>query len=121
MTGTPTVYSPISPMFCGMPTPTTPLNAMSPDFVPSGYFGDAWMFSESTMFQTEFMEPMILETVEEAGEEMLYDANENYEHGATEETEHTPDTRRSSCDVEAMSTRERRLSLPCLQTVWPEI
>jgi hypothetical protein len=125
-TGTPSAYGTMSPMSCGMPTPTTPFNAMSPAFVPGGhfggYFGDAWQTAEPAIYhQPELASPVTgLETVEEAGEEILYSSAMVCEYDNGEEAQDTSCQRRLSCDMGMMLMRERRLSLPCLQSVWPE-
>lgn len=124
-TSTPSAYGAMSPMSCGMPTPTTPLNAMSPAFVPGGYFGgyfgDAWQTAEPAIYhQPEVTSPIMgLETVDEAGEEMLYSPGMPCEYDTMEEVQDTYQ-RRVSCDMSMVPMRERRLSLPCLQNVWPE-
>ena len=121
--GTPSAYSAMSPLSCGMPTPTTPLNAMSAEFIPAGHFA-AWQPSEVSPCQDEEFEVLAgLETVDEAGEEVLCSSDMPYEYSDAEEAEVEVDEcqrRRMSCDTSIAPMQERRLSLPCLQTGWPE-
>ncbi|KAM0562406.1 hypothetical protein ACHAPJ_002096 [Fusarium lateritium] len=128
---TPLGYSPVS---CSLSTPTTPLSGSSADFIPMSYFGTlqpvtepAYPQHESTMYG--------LETVDEAGEDLLYGPDSGCESVESETTPatpvavETPFVEKKMCgsemgeeidDAPFMAARERRLSLPSIQNVWPE-
>ncbi|KAM0346638.1 hypothetical protein ACHAPU_005350 [Fusarium lateritium] len=128
---TPLYFSPVS---CGFPTPTSPLGGTSADFTPMSYFGDFHQVAEPAYLQEPAMYG--LETVHEAGEDVLYDP---IPCGKSVESEINPTTpvtievlfaEEKDCDSEmesisnddrCMAVRERRLSLPCLHNAWPEV
>ncbi|CAM1503090.1 Fc.00g078660.m01.CDS01 [Cosmosporella sp. VM-42] len=117
---TPSVYSAVSPMSYSMPTPTTSLNVMSAEFAPAGYFA-AWQPTEEPMGLDEEVEVKVgLETVDEAGEEVLCSPDMPHEYYGADEMGVIDCPRRLSCDTSGSILQERRLSLPCLRTVWPE-
>ncbi|RSL50155.1 hypothetical protein CEP53_008894 [Fusarium sp. AF-6] len=126
--GTPSVYSPMS---YSLPTPTTPLNGACAEFVPMGYFGDAHQLPESLLGQEETKAGLGLETVDEAGEDLLCRPDSPCESVESDRTPTTPaaadapsveatDLEEASGNVWAMAIRKRRFSLPCLQNAWPE-
>lgn len=125
---TPSVYSPIS---YSLPTPTTPLNGACAEFVPMGYFGDVHHLSKSSLGQEETEAGLGLETVDEAGEDLLFRPDSPCESVESDTTPATPvtadapiveatDLEEASGDVRALAIRKRRFSLPCLQNAWPE-
>ncbi|KAM5369684.1 hypothetical protein ACJZ2D_008831 [Fusarium nematophilum] len=136
--GTPSVYSAMSPMSYGPPTPTTPLNGASMGLIPEGYFGDYQQFVGPSFCQQEpgAETNYGLETVHEAGEDLPCGPNsggcESLESDTTpaapatadapvpEATECGADIMDALGDARVMGIRERRLSLPCLQNAWPE-
>ncbi|RMJ10000.1 hypothetical protein CDV36_010391 [Fusarium kuroshium] len=126
--GTPSVYSPMS---YSLPTPTTPLNGACAEFVPMGYFGDVHQLPESSLGQEETETGFGLETVDEAGEDLLCRPDSTCESVESDRTPTTPaaadapsveatDLEEASGNVWAMAIRKRRFSLPCLQNAWPE-
>ncbi|KAF4979749.1 hypothetical protein FZEAL_4106 [Fusarium zealandicum] len=133
---TPSVYDPMSAMFYGLPTPTTPLNAACADFVPMCYFGGLQQIADPSLYQHEPVDTGYgLDTVEEAGEDILYGPDSGCESVESETTPATPVAADApvaatdECgmgvgeafeDDRVMAIRERRFSLPCLQTAWPE-
>ncbi|KAF7564099.1 hypothetical protein G7046_g37 [Stylonectria norvegica] len=118
---TPSAYSAMSPWSYGMHTPITPLNAMSPEFVPQGYFGDAWPPLDAWASHSEMADSKVgLETVDEAAEDMLCSSGLDSECYGEGQLKKAGYMRRMSCEIESLAIHERRLSLPCLQTVWPE-
>ncbi|KPM46130.1 hypothetical protein AK830_g465 [Neonectria ditissima] len=118
---TPSVYSAMSPISCTMPTPTTPLNATSAEFIPQSYFGDDQQLSDPPWCQKEAAEAgRALDTVVEEGEEPLCNHDVSHEYIDGEEIQMAGDA-----DYDAMpwidaGFRARRLSLPSIQTAWPE-
>lgn len=131
--GTPSVYSPMSysPMSYSLPTPTTPLNGACAEFIPMGYFGDVHHLPESSLGQEEAKASLGLETVDEAGEDLLCRPDSPCESVESDTTPATPvavdapiieatDLEEASGHVRTMAIRKRRFSLPCLQNAWPE-
>ena len=92
---------------------STPLKATSPDFVPWGLpIGSIVAGGPQGS----------LEPVEEDGEECSDDHNQRFEYEGHEEEESKSEVssqRRLSFDIEMPSPREKRLSLPNLQSLWP--
>ncbi|KAH7258382.1 hypothetical protein B0J15DRAFT_298330 [Fusarium solani] len=126
--GTPSVYSPMS---YSLPTPTTPLNGACAEFVPMGYFGEVHHLSESSLGQEKTEASLGLETVDEAGEDLLCRPDLPCESVESDTTPATPvaadapiveatGLEEASGDVRIMAVRKRRFSLPCLQNAWPE-
>ncbi|KAM0325252.1 hypothetical protein ACHAPQ_008059 [Fusarium lateritium] len=127
---TPLYFSPVS---CSFPSPTSSLGGNSVDFAPMGYFGDFYQAAEQTYFHQE---PAMygLETVDEAGEDLVYDPTSSSMSVESETTPATPVTvevpfveAKNECgpemeedlsDGRCMAVRERRLSLPCLHNAW---
>ncbi|KAH7263124.1 hypothetical protein BKA59DRAFT_44495 [Fusarium tricinctum] len=127
---TPLYFSPVS---CSFPTPTSPLGGASADFTPMGYFGDFHQFAEPAYFHQE---PAMygLETVDEAGEDLLYDPTSSSKSVESEtipttpvtvevpfveeKNEGVPEMEENPIDDRCMAVRERRLSLPCLHNAW---
>ncbi|KIL95381.1 hypothetical protein FAVG1_00118 [Fusarium avenaceum] len=127
---TPLYFSPVS---CSFPTPTSPLGGASADFTPMGYFSDFHQVTKPAYFHQE---PAMygLETVDEAGEDLLYDPTSSGESVESETTPAPPltadipsveeknecvlETEKNPIDGRSMSVRERRLSLPCLHNAW---
>ncbi|KAF4459967.1 hypothetical protein FALBO_13267 [Fusarium albosuccineum] len=132
----PSVYTAMSPMSYGLPTPTTPFNATSTEFVPMGYFVDFPQLSETSLCHQEPTGDMGygLETVDEAGEELLCGPDSGFESVDSETTPPTPacspvaemeecggmNMEEAFSDARIVPIRERRFSLPCLQNAWPE-
>ncbi|KAG5665281.1 hypothetical protein KAF25_009406 [Fusarium avenaceum] len=122
-----------SPVSCSFPTPTSPLGGASADFTPMGYFSDFHQVTEPAYFHQE---PATygLETVDEAGEDLLYDPTPSGESVEPETTPAPPlttdipsieekndcvlETEKILIDDRCMAVRERRLSLPCLHNAW---
>ncbi|KAI8662480.1 hypothetical protein NCS56_01052000 [Fusarium sp. Ph1] len=126
--GTPSVYSPMS---YSLPTPTTPLNGACAEFVPMGYFSDVHHLPMSSLGQEETEASLGLETVDEAGEDILCRLDSPCESVESDTTPATPvaadapivettHLEEASGDVRTMAVRKRRFSLPCLQNAWPE-
>ncbi|KAF4973646.1 hypothetical protein FSARC_124 [Fusarium sarcochroum] len=132
----PSVATPIgfSPVSYSLSTPTTPLSGSSADFVPMSYFGNLQPVTEPAYLQQE---PTVygLETVDEAGEDLLYGPDSGCESVESETTPATPvdveipSVEKNMCgsemgeefgDVPFIAVRERRFSLPCIQSAWPE-
>ncbi|KAF7555756.1 hypothetical protein G7Z17_g1887 [Cylindrodendrum hubeiense] len=122
----PSAYSTISSY--DISTPTTPLNATSPVFVPQGYFDDfPYPLDHSLCKQEPVDAGRSLDTVVEEGEELVLDPEFNFElsyDGVN--TEVAAESDDAGCDVLPWfdvgfkATRSRRLSLPYIQTAWPE-
>jgi hypothetical protein len=133
--GSSTVSTPLyfSPVSCSFPTPTLPLGGDSADFTPMGYFSDFHQVAEPAYFHQE---PAMygLETVDETGEDLLYDptsSDESVESETTpvtpvtaevpfveEKNERGPEMEKDLGDGRCLIVRERRLSLPCLHNAW---
>ncbi|CAJ0541591.1 Ff.00g081270.m01.CDS01 [Fusarium sp. VM40] len=127
---TPLYFSPVS---CSFPTPTSPLGGASADFTPMGYFSDFHQVTEPAYFHQE---PVMygLETVDEAGEDLLYNPASSGKSVESETIPATPltadvpsveeknecvlETEKNPIDGRCMAVRERRLSLPCLYNAW---
>lgn len=116
----PVEYFPISPssMSQGVSwqddTNNSPLDARSPEFIPKGLTVDEIMAGSS---QSN------LETVEETGGDCSQSYSQSFEYNVDHEEEaeesEMSSYRRSSCDDEILSPRQKRLSLPNLQSLWP--
>ncbi|UPK94232.1 hypothetical protein LCI18_005167 [Fusarium solani-melongenae] len=118
--GTPSVYNPMS--YC-LPTPTTPLNGACADFVPMGYVSDVHYLPESSLVKEETEASLGLDTVDEAGEDLLCRPNSSCESVESNTAPATPaaadapiveatDLEEASGDVRALAIRKRRFSLP---------
>jgi hypothetical protein len=105
------------------------LDPTSPVFVPGRPIYASSDSSSAIKFTSDLSNSSALETVDETSEDCSSD-HESYEeldeedpHNSEcgESTENSPlRERRTSCDEALMSPREKRLSLPCLGSVWPE-
>ncbi|KAK7420071.1 hypothetical protein QQX98_002933 [Neonectria punicea] len=118
----PSVYTAMSPISCDMSTPISPLNATSPEFVPHGYFEGYQQLPDTQGGQQE--EPadvsMTLDTVMEEGEEPLCNHELSHDYVDGEAVQKTDDADHDSMPWFDAGFRARRLSLPCIQTAWPE-
>ncbi|KAF4344986.1 hypothetical protein FBEOM_1066 [Fusarium beomiforme] len=124
-----------NPVSYGLPTPLTLMNGNSEHFAPMGYFGDVPQVYEPSYLQQE---PTIygLETVDEVGEELLFGAESSCDSVEFETIPTTPtdvevpfvqekdygsELGEELNDGQFLAVRERRLSLPCIHNVWPEL
>ncbi|KAK7415292.1 hypothetical protein QQZ08_012390 [Neonectria magnoliae] len=118
----PSVYTAMSPISYDMSTPISPLNATSPEFVPQGYFEGHQQLPDTQLGQQE--EPadasMTLDTVMEEGEEPSCNHELSHDYVDDEVVQKTDDADHDSMPWFDAGFRTRRLSLPCIQTAWPE-
>lgn len=121
----PSVYSTMSSY--DLSTPTTPLDATSPAFVPQGYFGDDVMYPLDPLPCQK--EPKgasrSLDTVVEESDELLpkpelNDISSECGNGEVDVEMNDTDSESAWLDDCFKVTRSRRLSLPYIQTAWPE-
>lgn len=131
----PLTYTPMSPMSRGIPSPATPLNGGVAEFVPQSCFGDSHAPEQLTCHQDPAKFASHLETVDEAGEDYLCEADWSSKSLESDIDPATPAAPMSPVIIEDVDREEqdefehvsfeafqkRRLSLPCLRTIWPEI
>lgn len=111
-------------------TLNTPLDPTSPVFVPGQPIYAASDSSSAVRFTSDLSNSSALETVDETSEEdcsfdHVVEDVESQDGECDYDTDddvyiNTGCERRTSYDESALSPREKRLSLPSLQTLWPE-
>lgn len=121
----PLVYSTMSSY--DLSTPTTPLDATSPAFVPRAYFGDDVLYplDPSPCQKEPKAAGRSLDTVVEESDELLPNpefSDISYEcgNGEVDMEMNDADSESAWLDDCFKATRSRRLSLPYIQTAWPE-
>ncbi|KAH6890602.1 hypothetical protein B0T10DRAFT_323957 [Thelonectria olida] len=118
MPPTPSAYSSMSPISYEVTSPTTPLNASSPEFIPMSYFEDACRPSISRT-ETTYSEGT-LETVEEEVE-LPPCSTTQYQcpGGYSGEVMETVEVEDGWAGARLKAASARRLSLPYIQAPWP--
>ncbi|KFA60611.1 hypothetical protein S40285_07857 [Stachybotrys chlorohalonatus IBT 40285] len=98
---------------------TTPLNAVSPSFVPRRFLESSSPADTRPSSTESSIKGVRLETVDEVGEDFFSNHGLKYEYIVGERLERsTPTT--VLWEDSAMPLKSRRLSLPDMQFVWPD-
>ncbi|KFA71389.1 hypothetical protein S40288_09163 [Stachybotrys chartarum IBT 40288] len=98
---------------------TTPLNAVSPSFVPRKFLESSSPVDTRPSSTESSIKGVRLETVDEAGEDFFSNHGLKYEYIVGERLERSTPTMVFWEDA-AMALKSRRLSLPDMQFVWPD-